>query len=582
MSFSPLLPPPKRFERSGGVCVLSRVRQVTLFAPEVLVRHHRVLRELFPRVQVTLETAPGYAVCLGAAQALASAPMWANEEAFRMEIVPEGLTLQASTARGLFYAVMTLQAMVGQSPEALPCGVIEDAPVRASRGLMLDVSRNRRYSLATLFDVIDKMARLRMNRLELYFEAIFAFKAHPRVWANTSPYTPEEIEALDAYCAERYIDLVPNQNTLGHFARWFEHPEYLRYAELPEGGARTPWGTIQTTPSGIATGSAEARAFVGGLLHELLPCFKRAKEVNLGGDEVFDLCQGRSKALNPDEAYVNHLRAMADIAEQYGKRPVFWYDMLLGHPEALALAKERLPEAMWVAWNYEKTDPLAAHAKTLTDAGLPIRVAPGSSSWNSFCGRTHNMLGNIHAAAQIESEGMLLTDWGDAGHWQPLTVTYPALVYAAALAWSPTAMVSLDAAVDVLTGTTGLGHFLLTLGETAERAHAEASNATLLFRAYNLPLEKQPRFDVDALMQTECFLDTLQAEGDTLGASLEAREARYAFELQQLAVKRALGRTGLQRKRAQIAARMELLWRERGPVADLALSLAAFNAPQLP
>ncbi len=448
---------------------------------------------------------------------------------------------------------------------------------------MLDVSRNRVYSLQTLFTVVDLMAELRLNRLELYFENVFAYAAHPQVWANISPYTAEDIAALEAYCAERAIALVPNQNTLGHFERWFRHPDYLRYAELPQGGARTPWGSIQTIPTGLATGDPATRAFAQGLLEELLPCFPRATTANLGGDEVFDLGLGRSQGGDKATLFLEHLQAMAATAERFGKVPELWADMLLRHPEILERAHDALPTATWVLWGYEATDPLAANAERLRAHGLNFMVAPGTSSWRSFCGRTSNMLANIQAAAQIPSAGLLLCDWGDSGHWQPLVVSLPAIVWAAALAWDPTASRDVIApTVDKLTHVPGLGDFLLRLGDTYRTAEAEAGNATRLFQAYNLPLAQAPAFNPAALEQTARALESLAKEGAQLGDSLWAQEARFALELQQLAVARAQGRPNLHPTRAALAERLEHLWLARGPRAQLDASLRDFLAPDLP
>lgn len=451
----------------------------------------------------------------------------------------------------------------------------------AVRGLMLDVSRNRIHSLDTLRRVADVLAALGMNRLELYFENVFAYRRHETVWRGISPYTPEEMRALGDYCAARGVCLVPNQNTLGHFERWFRHPAYRRFAELPQGGARTPWGSVQEIPTGLCPTDPEAVAFAEGLLDELLPNFPHADTVNLGGDEVFDLAQGRSAGHDPAALYVGHLARMAAVARRHGKRPAFWADGLLRHPEALALAAQRLPDADWIVWGYEATDDLADGVARLRAAGLRTLVAPGTSSWRSFCGRATNAAANIRAAANAAADGLLLTDWGDAGHWQPLIVSLPPLVLAAALAKDPAAMPDVPAAVDALTGVPGLGDFLLRLGDTYRTAKAEAPNSTLLFRAYNLPPGQAPAFDRAALEAAWAELDDLAARAPALGDALPAREARHALGLQRLALARALGRPGLAPERARLAAEMETLWLARGPRAQLDASLSAFLSPTL-
>lgn len=504
-----------------------------------------------------------------------------NGEAHRLWVTPQGLSAEAATAEGLYRACATVRQWL-EREAPLPCGLTVERPAKAVRGLMLDVSRNRVWSLPTLFGIVDRMARLRLNRLELYFENAFAYTAHPTVWADGTPYTPADLRALDAYCSERFVRLVPNQNTLGHFERWFRLPIYReRLAELPEGGARTPWGSVQKVPTGLAAALPETRAFAAGLLDELLPCFPNADVANLGGDEVFDLGQGRSRTDDKARLYLSYMAAMAAIARRHGKRPELWADMLLRHPDALEHAAEALPDATWVLWGYEASDPLAAQAERLRAQGLRFMVAPGTSSWRSFCGRTANMLANLRAAAAIPCEGLLLTDWGDAGHWQPLAVSLPALVLAAKLAWSPDATPD-SSALDILEGVPGLGDFLLRLGNTYRTAHAEAGNATRLFQAYNLSPNEAPSFDRDALLAARAELEALAETAETLGSSLTAREARFALGLQRLAIERALGTPGLHRLRARLAAQLELLWLERGPRAYLDASLSAFLAPALP
>ena len=550
-----------------------------------LTAHLRLLEPVLPReVRRVLRPAqPGafFSLRLGSPTAApAGRPL--SGEAYRLWVTPEGLSAEAASAEGLYRACATIRRRL-ERHEAFSCGLTETAPAYPVRGVMLDVSRNRVWSLPTLFGIVDRMARLRLNRLELYFENTFAYATHPDVWADGSPYTPNDLRALDAYCAERFVTLVPNQNTLGHFERWFRLPAYReRFAECPEGGVRTPWGSIQQTPTGIAAGLPEAQAFAAGLLDELLPCFPRATVANLGGDEVFDLGQGRSRTDDPAGLYLAYMARMADVARRHGKRPELWADMLLRHPDALARAAESLPDATWVLWGYEASDPLAANAERLRAAGVRFMVAPGTSSWRSFCGRTTNMLANLRTAATIPCEGMLLTDWGDAGHWQPLAVSLPALVRAADLAWSPDAPEEgLSSEIDQLEGVKGLGALLLRLGDTYRTAQAESYNATRLFQAYNLPPKEAPAFDRSALLAARSELETLAEDATCLGDALVAREARFALGMQRLAIERALGTSGLTRARARLAAQMELLWLERGPRAYLDDSLAAFLAPSL-
>ena len=114
---------------------------------------------------------------------------------------------------------------------------------------MLDVSRDKVPTMATLYALIDRLAEWKVNHVELYAEHTFAYAQHEVVWRDASPFTPAEIDALDAYCAARHIALVPNQNCLGHMNRWLRHDPYRALAMDPDGyvmmGMKRPPSTIE-------------------------------------------------------------------------------------------------------------------------------------------------------------------------------------------------------------------------------------------------------------------------------------------------------------------------------------------------
>jgi len=159
----------------------------------------------------------------------------ANPEAYRLEIGTGGVEVRASSPRGVFYGVATLIQLVTQYGADLPGLVIEDAPDFANRGVMWDISRTKVPTQETLFGLIDLLASFKVNQLQLYTEHTFAYREHKTVWRDASPLTAQDILELDAYCRERFIELVPNQNSFGHMHRWLRHDAYKHLAEDPAG-----------------------------------------------------------------------------------------------------------------------------------------------------------------------------------------------------------------------------------------------------------------------------------------------------------------------------------------------------------
>ena len=304
------------------------------------------------------------------------------------------------------------------------------------RGLMLDISRNRVPTMATLHSLIDALQALKYNELQLYTEHTFAYAEHETVWQNASPLTASEILELDSYCADRGIELVPNQNSFGHMERWLRHPQYRHLAESPDGFIHPISGEAKH-PSTLHP-STESLDFIDQLFSELLPNFK-SKQVHVGGDEPWELGKGRSKNLadkvGKHRVYLDYMRRVCEIAEKYGRTPQFWADIIMERPDLVSeLPKGVIP----VIWGYEGDSPFAEQCRIVTEAGFrdQFYVAPGAGNWNSFSGRLEVAKANIHQAAKQGhahgARGLLLTAWGDNGHHQPWFTLYPALIIAAA------------------------------------------------------------------------------------------------------------------------------------------------------
>ena len=138
-------------------------------------------------------------------------------QGYRLHVGPERAVIEAKDAAGAFYGRATLAQLVRlhAATGTLHVVTIEDDPDFPERGVMLDVSRDKVPTMETLYRLVDELASWKINRLQLYMEHTFAYRAHPAVWANASPFTGDEIEALDRYCRDRFIELVPNQNSFG-------------------------------------------------------------------------------------------------------------------------------------------------------------------------------------------------------------------------------------------------------------------------------------------------------------------------------------------------------------------------------
>ena len=344
----------------------------------------------------------------------------------------------------------------------------------AARGYLLDVSRDRVPTMKTLREIVDLLARCRYNQFQLYTEHTFAYRDHGVVWEEADPLTAAEIRKLDAYCQMQGVELVANQNCFGHMERWLVHPEYNALAKFPKGGAITPWGTVKKFPTTLDPGNPKSFELVDGLFAELLPNFT-SPLVNVNCDETFEIS-------DPGE-YLAFLLRIFESVKAKGRRPMFWGDIVLKHPDLVG----RLPkDVIALDWGYEGNHPFERECAAFRQAGLDFYVCPGTSSWRSLAGRVENMRDNLAAAERAGrlagAKGYLVTDWGDEGHWQPLAASLPGIIMGGAFAASGAKAAKMDLELELdRVMEAPLGGTLLRLGTLYLRGGALRANCSELF-----------------------------------------------------------------------------------------------------
>jgi hypothetical protein len=495
------------------------------------------------------------------------APGIAGPEAYRLTVGERGATITAHHRRGLLHGLSTLKGWLAIHGLQLPFLEVEDSPDFPHRGVLLDVSRDKVPTLETLFRLVDRLAFWKINQVQLYTEHTFAYRGHETVWRGASPLTPEEVRRLDAFCIDREIELVPNQNSFGHLHRWLRHERYRPLAECPE-GVKHPFGD-EVEPFSLCPLDPGSLELLKDLYSQLLPCF-RSSMVNVGLDETFDLGQGRSAQACAERGrhrvYLDFLQQVHGLLAEREHRMQFWGDIVLESPvEGPALIAELPKDLIALAWGYEADHPFEEHGRRFAESGLEYYVCPGTSSWISLTGRLDNALGNLAAAARSRqtqgAAGMLICDWGDFGHLQPLPVSYSGLLAGAGFAWNvdsaspemsaadlPLAeLLDLHAVDDPI-----LGQALVELGNVYQLAGRTPKNAStlfhlLLFAGEPMGMGEGERFhgvtvdtlgrSLEALQQaTAPLMDLAHAD------LLEAQELRWSADLLAFACRLGLAR----------------------------------------
>ena len=444
---------------------------------------------------------------------------------------------------------------------------------------MLDVSRDRVPTNKTLEWLVGVLAALDFNELHLYVEHTFAYADHEEVWAGASALTRGDLEWLDRLSEADGIDLVANMNCFGHMGRWLAHERYRGLAECPD-GAPAVLGPGTMPPTCLAPTAANAELAVA-LAREMAAAVHH-RRIHIGGDEPFELGDGVSARTVSERGrgvvYMEHLRRIIEPLVADGHEVMFWADQMRRDRSLIP----RIPEgAMPVVWNYEAPsdggweallpadlierlglpdDPhlgFASHTRLLTEAGVPFWVAPGTGTWNTLIGRNRNAAANIADAAAVgaaaNSPGLLLADWGDNGHFQPLPVSLPSMVRAGAGAsGQPLDDHAVALRVDeVLRCEPGVGSLIDRLGRIGEETGVNALNASPIFGVLcdtGLPAFGEP--DADAVAAgLETLAEARQRFSEPIGgprgrviaAEMEAACGLAEVGLRRLAAQHSLG-----------------------------------------
>ncbi len=384
-----------------------------------------------------------------------------HRDGYRLQIREDKVELSGGSPAGCFYGLQTLAQLAGtiryagatipsrtppQRLPAVPCCTIVDWPDFTTRGVLHDVTRGRVPTLGTLKLLVDRLAALKINQLQLYIEHAFVFAFDPEICEPDDGLTPDEVRELDAYCRERFIDLVPALATFGHMGRILSMPKYRHLAEVE---ATKCWAEM-TWPQrmrGLTLDctSPEAHRLVERMWTDVLDAFS-SPVVNICGDEPWDLGQGRNRerfaASGNSVAYIEHIRRTHAICASRGRRTQFWSDVVRRYvalrrsPDLLG----RLPSDSTVLhWGYDDQADYEGTG-TFTGAGLDTFVCPGTSAWKRIISAMDLAGRNIAAFAAAGrrhgARGLLNTDWGDLGHFNLPACSRHAIALGAALGWA--------------------------------------------------------------------------------------------------------------------------------------------------
>ena len=159
--------------------------------------------------------------------AVAAAPEAVRDQAYRLDIAPDGITITAAGVTGERYARATLdqlRKLSGGSP--LPACTITDWPALRYRGFMNDYGRNYQ-SLKSIRDTLDLMAAYKLNLFHWHLTDYHGWRLESKRYPQLNRpaamkrhvgeyYTQRDFIETVRYAAARGITVIPELDVPGH------------------------------------------------------------------------------------------------------------------------------------------------------------------------------------------------------------------------------------------------------------------------------------------------------------------------------------------------------------------------------
>lgn len=227
-----------------------------------------------------------------------------NPEAYKLNITPKRITINAPSVTGAFYAIQSILQMSDYGAKRVFSNcTINDAPRFPYRGLLFDVSRHFRTK-EFLMKQMDAMALMKLNKMHLHMTNGAGWRIeierYPRLtefaawrpyrswmdWADDTKYcekdfptayggyyTKEDIKEILEYAATRHITVIPDIEMPGH-----SEEVLAAYPELSCSGE--PYKN-----SDFCIGKEATFTFLENVLTEVMELFP-SEYIHIGGDEA--------------------------------------------------------------------------------------------------------------------------------------------------------------------------------------------------------------------------------------------------------------------------------------------------------
>ena len=336
-----------------------------------------------------------------------------QEEAYRLVVSGKEIMVEATTQKGVYWALQTLRQLERSKGRFEACEIV-DWPAFKIRGFMQDVGRSY-LSVDELKKEIEILSRYKINVFHWHLTENQAWRLESKIFPMLNDsvnmtrihgkyYTIEEAKELVAFCQKHNMLLIPEIDMPGHsaaFVRTFRHDMQssegmkilkLLVDEVCETFADVPYLHIGTDEVGFWN-----KTFVPEMVQYVRSKGKKVISWNPGWNykpgeiDMMQMWSFRGKVtpgiphIDSKFHYTNHFDTFADLVSLYNSRVydrphgdddvvgaiiALWHDRLLASEENMILENNFYPSM------------LALAERTWLGGGSQYYNGDGTMMWN--------------------------------------------------------------------------------------------------------------------------------------------------------------------------------------------------------
>ncbi len=297
---------------------------------------------------------------------------------------------------------------------------------------------------ARLLDILDLLARLRINAVLVEWEDTYPWKTCPELRCETA-YSRAHVMRFLERAKRLGIEVIPLVQCYGHAQTVLSKKRFGKLQEMP--------GNVDD----LCGSNPESREVVLDMIADVMETHHGFIErFHLGGDEVWSMgscprCSRTVKRIGKAGLYMNHVGPILDEVNAQGVRPLLWDDMMRKWPMG---ELRRLAERTdLVSWGYRPELFVTPARHRTIDRFRKAGVAVwGASAFKGADGvdadlpvivdRTKNTRDWVRECRRSRLEGVIATGWSRYGTFvvpcDSLEASLDALAIAAAAMWNGT------------------------------------------------------------------------------------------------------------------------------------------------